>query len=226
MNSIRVISTGDGSHSLMREDIQETYHSVHGALRESTHVFIQHGLIHFQNQYPGKPVRVLEVGFGTGLNALLSFHHARQTGLSIHFESWEKYPLPAGLVFSLNYGELLGEAALFKALHEATWNEEVSIQPTCTLCKKEGNVLSDPMTGLFDLVFYDAFAPSKQPEMWTVEVLKKITDMLTAGGAWVSYCAKGQVKRDLAALGLVVESLPGPPGKKEMTRASRPIGIE
>ena len=221
MNSIQLISTGDGSHSVMNTVLQETYHSTHGAIQESRHVFIKNGLEDYQEKYPGKPIRILEVGFGTGLNAFLTLLHAVQHGVQVVYESWEKFPLPAEIISQLNYAEILGNINAFNDIHQAAWNTPVLIQSGFTLLKRHGDILNEPILSSFDIVYYDAFAPSKQPDMWTKEILRAIKEIMAPGGVLVTYCAKGQVKRDLASLGLVVEALPGPPGKKEMTRATR-----
>lgn len=221
MDRLEVIDTGDGSHSILNTALQETYHSRHGAVRESTHVFIDHGLRVAELTHPG-PIRILEIGFGTGLNALLTLLEAGRGRLNITYESWEKFPLPAQVLDQLNFGEIVGDTAAFQALHQAPWNIAATIRPGFDLHKRTGDILTEPLEGSYDLIYYDAFAPSKQPEMWTQEILRKVTLTLAPGGLLVTYCAKGQVKRDLAVLGLTVETLPGPPGKKEMTRASRP----
>jgi tRNA U34 5-methylaminomethyl-2-thiouridine-forming methyltransferase MnmC len=222
MTEVTIITTSDGSHSLLNTQLNETYHSVHGAIQESRHVFIRHGLVHSLQVSPKKEVRILEVGFGTGLNALLSLQYANQAGIKIYYESWEANPLDLSVVQQLNYGELLESVYAFKKIMEATWNEPAAISPDFTLHKVHGDILQDALhtTMPFDLIYYDAFAPSKQPDMWSREVLGKIISTLAAGGIFVTYCAKGQVKRDLASLGLVVETLTGPPGKKEMIRGS------
>lgn len=224
MSPLRIIPTGDGSHSLLNEELQETYHSVHGAIRESAHVFIDHGLKHFVNQFPEKKdVRILEIGFGTGLNVLLTLQQSRTISFKIRMESWEKYPLPPDIIAGLNHGDLLDQAEAWKQIHEAPWGFETNLSSTFSIFKRKGDVVSDTMTGVFDVIYYDAFAPSKQPELWSREVLSKVIAQLNPGGVWVSYCARGQVKRDLASIGLKVETLPGPPGKKEMTRAIRVV---
>lgn len=220
MDGLEVIDTGDGSHSILNTSLQETYHSRHGAVRESTHVFIDHGFRVLEWLHPG-PVRILEVGFGTGLNAALTQMEAVLHGRQVIYESWEKFPLPNQVWEKLNYGAILGHPEVFKALHQAPWNEPAEVGSGFTLIKRTGDLLVDVLSGTFDLIYYDAFAPSKQPEMWTLDVLRKVTSALAPGGILVTYCAKGQVKRDLASLGLAVETLPGPPGKKEMTRAKR-----
>ena len=223
MDSIQVIATGDGSHSLLNTALQETYHSRHGAVQESSHVFIDHGLRVVQAIQPRKEIRLLEVGFGTGLNALLTFMESQRNHLPVVYESWELHPLAPEIVQQLNYGAMLGDPMAFEAIHQVPWEINTALSPEFVLFKHKGNVLADEFKGMFDLIYYDAFAPSKQPELWSLEMLKKVTDQLGPGGVWVTYCAKGQVKRDLASLGLMVETLPGPPGKKEMVRATRRI---
>lgn len=220
MTPLEVITTGDGSHSLLNTALQETYHSRHGAVQESIHVFIDHGLRVAELTHPDQ-IRILEIGFGTGLNALITLMEASRRGLKIVYESWEKFQLPAQVVKQLNYGAVVGDADAFRALHDAPWNVATTIRPGFEFHKRTGDILTDRLEGSYDLIYYDAFAPSKQPEMWTSDVLRKVTSALSPGGLWVTYCAKGQVKRDLAALGLTAETLPGPPGKKEMTRATR-----
>jgi tRNA U34 5-methylaminomethyl-2-thiouridine-forming methyltransferase MnmC len=224
MSNITIITTADGSHSLLNTSLQETYHSVHGAIQESKHVFIRRGLEYFLTGNPTKrDVRILEIGFGTGLNALLTALYAGQTQIQVHYQSWEAFPLPEDIYGKLNYSAALDSGSLFLQLHEAAWNSEVTLTDTFTLEKKIGDVMTDDMKSgsPFDIIFYDAFAPSKQPELWTPDVLKKVTDTLAPGGVWVTYCAKGQLRRDLKSLALRVESLPGPPGKREMLRATK-----
>lgn len=221
MGNLRVIDTADGSHSILNTDLNETYHSVHGAVRESTHVFIDQGLRMAMVRFPGRQLKILEIGFGTGLNAMLTLLEAARDQLSIYYETWEKHPLPSALIDQLNYGTVLGEPEVFSSIHGAAWDSRTKLNSHFELFKRERDVLVQPVEERFDLIYYDAFAPSKQPELWTSPVLSKITEPLVPGGIWVTYCAKGQVKRDLAALGLTVETLPGPPGKKEMTRATK-----
>jgi tRNA U34 5-methylaminomethyl-2-thiouridine-forming methyltransferase MnmC len=224
MSNITIITTADGSHSLLNTSLQETYHSVHGAIQESKHVFIRHGLEFFLTGNPTKrDVRILEIGFGTGLNALLTALYAGQTQIRVHYQSWEVFPLTEDIYGKLNYSAALDSGSMFFQLHEAAWNSEVAVTDTFTLEKKIGDVITDDMKSgsQFDIIFYDAFAPSKQPELWTPDVLKKVTDTLAPGGVWVTYCAKGQLRRDLKSLALRVESLPGPPGKREMLRATK-----
>lgn len=220
MDDIELIPTSDGSHSLLNKALKETYHSVHGAIQESRYVYIQNGLYLKTAESGRKEIRILEIGFGTGLNVLLTALEPVEQ--NIYYQSWELYPIEDSLAQQLNYGEKLSNPSLFVRIHEAEWNKSVEIRKSLTLFKKSGNIISDELAGPFDIIYYDAFAPAKQMEMWTFDVLKKVTDTLNPAGVLVTYCARGQVKRDLALLGLVVETLPGPPGKKEMIRATKP----
>jgi len=221
VDTISIITTEDGSHSLRHAALDETYHSVHGAVQESKHVFLHHGLEFKLGRIAHSPVRILEIGFGTGLNAFLTSLYPIPSGQLLYYESWEAHPVSGELIEKLNYSALLGSPELFSAIHTAPWNKTCDLTAKFSIHKHRGDLLVDPLTGSFDLIFYDAFAPSKQPEMWTLPVLTKVTHALSKEGVFVTYCAKGQLKRDLSSLGLQVETLPGPPGKKEMVRAVR-----
>ncbi len=222
MPGIEIIITSDGSHSLINTDLQETYHSVHGAIQESVHVFIKSGFDFWTERNPGKKVRILEMGFGTGLNAFLTQLQGRQSSVKINYESWEMYPVDLSVIRQLNYGNVLNSPDGFLKLHEAPWELPSAITPAFNLLKRKGDIqLAGWETPCFDLVYYDAFAPSRQPYLWGADVLGKVTDTLAPGGVFVTYCAKGQVKRDLRSFGLAVETLMGAPGKKEMIRALR-----
>lgn len=219
MSPVSIITTSDGSHSLFNSSLNETYHSVHGAIVESKHVYIQHGLDFWFQQNEERSVRILEIGFGTGLNALLTLLHGQSLNRNIYYESWEAFPLETSIIKQLNYGEQLGASHWFSQLHEVIWNKQVQLTSSFTIQKIHGDILASPISGPFDVVYYDAFAPSRQPDMWTMDILKKVSDAMVSGGIIVTYCAKGQLKRDLMTLGLTVETLSGPPGKKEMVRA-------
>jgi tRNA U34 5-methylaminomethyl-2-thiouridine-forming methyltransferase MnmC len=220
MSNISIITTTDGSHSLLNASLNETYHSVHGAMQESRHVFIKNGLDFFFERSSANPVMIFEMGFGTGLNALLTAQRAQVSGRRIHYSSLETFPLGQAIWSQLNYGDSPAEKDLFRKIHEARWAQEESVNPFFTLLKIETSLQQALLVPVsFDIVYYDAFAPSKQPELWDSGLLKKVTDALRPGGVFVTYCAKGQLKRDLKNLGLIVETLAGPPGKKEMVRA-------
>jgi tRNA U34 5-methylaminomethyl-2-thiouridine-forming methyltransferase MnmC len=214
-----IITTGDGSHSLYHAAINETYHSRHGALAESRHVFIQNGLA--QISPSDHPLRVLEVGFGTGLNALLTWLHARERQHLIHYTGIERFPLSQEIWRHLNYGASLNAEREFVTLHEVSWNEPHDLDDCFHFLKLNVGVEDFEASDTFDVVYYDAFAPEKQPDMWTRETLNVVVKAMRKDGILVTYCAKGQFRRTLRALGLEVESLPGPPGKREMTRARK-----
>ena len=218
----KIMLTGDGSHTILVPELKETYHSTHGALRESRHVFIAMGLDHWLTTNGSGSVRIFEVGFGTGLNALLSLEYATDQNVKVSYESIELFPLSVDEVSGLNYTEMLekGEMKeLFDQLHTSPWEESVPITPNFELIKRKVALERVEFESKFDVCFFDAFAPSKQPEMWEIPHLQRIYNQLERGGVYVTYCAKGQLKRDLREIGFEVETLQGPPGKKEMVRA-------
>lgn len=212
----KLVITSDGSHTLYVPGLNEHFHSIHGAIRESEHIFITNGL----KSFPGPP-DILETGLGTGLNALLTLLALRRTEITISYTSIEKHPLPAGITDKFNYGKLLGgEAVKFlRDIHAAPWNEFVQITEYFRLRKIEGDLTTMDLGGNYNLIYYDAFGPDKQPEMWTGNVFSKIAAVTRDGGVFVTYSAKGEVKRNLRANGFDVKLLPGPPGKRQMIRA-------
>lgn len=209
--------TGDGSHTLYLAGMDEHYHSRYGAIRESMHVFIDAGL----NSLSLENISLLEVGFGTGLNALLTATHADTKEIHVSYTTLEKYPLDYSLISRLNYGILSdpGESDLFHAIHQASWEKESAITDWFTLKKCRTDVICDKITGLYDLIYFDAFGPEKQPEMWSGSVIEKIASVTAAGAVFVTYSARGELKRMLQAHGFDVFRLPGPPGKRVITRA-------
>ncbi len=221
MSSLKIITTSDGSHSLFNEELNETYHSVHGAIQESNHVFIQSGLHYFIEEFKPKNISILEIGFGTGLNALLTIKEAQQLpSLNFRYTTLEAFPLGEEVWSKLNYADELNLKDEFNALHRVSWKEEHAIGSNFQFQKqhiKLQDVFLKPFS--FDIIFFDAFAPNKQPELWEIDALRKVTEALNTDGVFVTYCAKGQLKRDLKSLGLVVQTISGPPGKKEMVRA-------
>ena len=220
MNTIKIIVTGDGSHSLLNEALDETYHSRHGAVQESMHVFIEQGFNYLLKKQESESISILEVGFGTGLNALLTLGEAIKNELPVDYTSLETYPLGQEIWEGLNYPD---PYHLLKELHQSEWQKWKKISPHFKLLKIERSLqLVELKPEQYDLIYFDAFAPNKQPEMWELPMLDKVIKTLKPGGAFITYCAKGQLKRDLKTLGLIVESLPGPPGKREMVRALKP----
>lgn len=220
MNTIKIITTGDGSHSLLNEALDETYHSRHGAVQESMHVFIEHGFNEIRKKENPSAISILEVGFGTGLNALLTLNEAVINELAVDYTSLETFPLGHELWNHFNYPD---PYQLLKKMHQSEWGKWESITDLFKLLKLEKSLqLVELNPEQYDLIYFDAFAPNKQPEMWELAMLDKVVTALKPGGFFITYCAKGQLKRDLKTLGLTVESLPGPPGKREMVRALKP----
>lgn len=223
-DKLRVITTEDGSSSIYHEGLRETYHSFHGAMRESVHVFIKAGLHHWLAQNSGEPVSILEVGMGTGLNVILTIKAQLEIGFPVHYTTLEPYPLPEKVLQAVNYKALLNHqvlSELFDRIHELPWEEEVSASLEFTLEKLQATLQAFDTRRTYNLVYFDAFAPNKQPELWEPQWLHKVYRLMKPGAVLTTYCAKGQFKRDLKAVGFEVESLPGPPGKMEMVRATR-----
>ncbi|GAB5557655.1 MAG: tRNA (5-methylaminomethyl-2-thiouridine)(34)-methyltransferase MnmD [Schleiferiaceae bacterium] len=219
-----VRETKDGSKTLYIEALDEHYHSFHGALQESLHVFIKYGL----HDSTAQPLRILEVGLGTGLNALLTCVESivnYKGEREISYVSLEAYPLIEEEWKATEYegiSDLAEGATLYEEIHTSPWEQPVELTPGFTLTKHKTKLQDFETSQRFDLIYYDAFAPSAQPELWTEEVFEKLYAMTAPGGFLVTYCAKGQVKRNMKAAGFTVEALPGPPGKREMTRATKP----
>lgn len=220
---IKLIQTEDGSSSLYREDLNETYHSFHGAIGESRHVFIQYGLEPLMMRFPDETIQVFEVGMGTGLNVFLTALSALAAERRISMTTLEPIPIGSELAQSLNYGKFHDEQALLHRIHEADWEIDVTLTDFFTFLKSMQKLEEAKVDAeRFHIVYFDAFAPSKQPEMWAIENLQKCFDILKSGGYLVTYCAQGQFKRNLKSVGFEVESLPGAMGKKEMVRAVKP----
>lgn len=230
--------TADGSYTIYVPQLDEHYHSVKGALTESRHIFIEMGLKHSAAAQP----RVLEIGLGTGLNAFLTLLAAEETQRKVHYTGIECYPLAEEILRKLNYPTLVGggHEEEYYAIHRATWEKDTEISPWFTLHKMEGDFTklfgspathpapapSEPcfapiQTG-YDIIYFDAFAPEKQPEMWDQTLFNTLYKVLNEGGILTTYCAKGAVRRMLQSAGFTVERLPGPPGgKREILRATK-----
>jgi tRNA U34 5-methylaminomethyl-2-thiouridine-forming methyltransferase MnmC len=226
MSKLELITTSDGSHSLLNSELNETYHSVHGAIQESIHVFIKNGLDYFEKGNHQSEIKILEVGFGTGLNALLTLQHSLIKATKILYKSLEAFPIEQEIASQLNYPKALkfsDSEKYFAQLHQSSWDQKVEITSNFSLFKRHIKIQDIELgSEEFDVIYFDAFAPSKQPELWELSVLKQVEQSMKPGAVFVTYCAKGQLKRDLKSLGLLVETLPGPPGKKEMVRAVKP----
>ncbi len=210
----KVVKTNDGSSTLYIEEMDETYHSTNGALQESLHIFINEGL----KNVTSKNVKVLEIGFGTGLNAIMTIGH--KGDLDVEYHTLEPFPLGERLIEELNFPSFLAPELHqdFKALHQLSW-EELHDVGGLKFKKYVATLQGFDSLKLFDLIYFDAFAPSKQPDVWEVENLKKCFELLGNGGFLVTYCASGQFKRNLREVGFVLEHPPGPKGKREMTKA-------
>ncbi len=230
---MQIITTQDGSHTLFSEQFNEIYHSRHGAIRESSHVFIKSGL-DFVFPSPvgegvrrtdGVGIRIFELGFGTGLTALLTMLEAERRSIKIEYTTIELYPVPIETIKELNYTQQLGYEFCYgpyHSLHLSRWNEAHQITPHFCFKKTRDSVLTchlPPAT--FNLIYFDAFAPTHQPELWTTEVFKKMYDTLVYGGVLVTYCSKVSAQKAMKEAGFIIEKLKGPPGKREMLRAHK-----
>lgn len=217
----KIIITEDHSHSLINIDLNESYHSSHGALTESELVFIEYGLK--QQLLKKKQLNILEFGFGTGLNALLAIRFAGQ--VSVHYHALELYPLNWELIQQLNYIELSGlqhYSEAFKAMHCCEWGSNIEVHPNFVLNKLQADFRDfRAKADIFDLIFFDAFSPDKQPELWSERILSEAYLSLKPGGILVTYSSKGMVKVALRSAGFTVQRLPGPPGKRHVIRATK-----
>ncbi len=210
--------TADGSSTFFDAELNEHYHSTNGALQESNHIFIGCGF----NALTHPALNILEVGFGTGLNVWLTALSAAAKNIRVAYTSLEKFPLSAEDVALLNYpnaSKTKEEAALFYAIHESDWEIAQQLTPHFNLLKLTCDLQDFTSTEKFNLIYFDAFAPAVQPELWTEQIFRSMYGALEPGGILVTYCAQGQVKRNMKAAGFSIERLPGPPGKREITRA-------
>jgi tRNA U34 5-methylaminomethyl-2-thiouridine-forming methyltransferase MnmC len=211
--------TADGSMTIYLPEMDEHYHSYHGALQEALHVFIENGI----KKLPYKEeIAVFELGLGTGLNALLTALWANENNQKVDYFGLEAFPVEVEMNLKLNYQKLIPNhlaTVYFTKIIEAEWEKSIVISEKFQIQKVKETIQNLSVSNQFDVVFFDAFGPRAQEEMWDFEILKKTTSMLNPNGLFVTYCAKGQLKRDLKTLGLKVETLPGPPGKREMTIA-------
>ena len=214
-SQLQVELSSDGSATLFVPGLNEHYHSVHGARNESMHVFIEAGL----NQVAASKVKILEIGMGTGLNVLLTAIHAN--GKTIEYHTIEKYPLKPEIYQHLNYFTNEQEKQWLLQIHKSAWDQPFELKQGFILLKKATGFMAASIDQDYNLVYYDAFAPEKQPEMWEPEIFEKIYNAMAPGGILVTYCAKGHVRRMLQGIGFEVERIPGPPHKRHMTRASK-----
>ena len=218
----RIFKTKDGSHSFLVPELNEQYHSVHGAVQESEHVFLKMGLDEYIYHNKGDSmINVFELGFGTGLNALLSARWAKVNQRIINYTSIEKYPLNENEFKQLNYGDFVGEKKLYQNIITSKWGEFVKISNWFKLRKFELDVTKRGLPSGFDIIFFDAFAPKKQPKLWEVSIFEKMFSILNSRGFLVTYCCQGQARRNMISAGFSVEKVQGPPGKREMLKAKK-----
>jgi len=232
---MKLITTSDGSHSVFSEKFGSAYHSTHGAIQESQHVFVKSGLQFFLQSSPllgrglrGEALRIFEMGFGTGLNAFLTFLEMQDKNKNIEYTAAEAFPLSEELYASLNYAAFIHEEKHqpdFLAMHKCEWNSFCNISPNFAL-KKLNTQLESMITDCkFHLVFFDAFDPVAQPELWTEDIFRKLFNAMEEGGILVTYSSKGQVRRNMTAAGFEAERIPGPLGKREILRAIKPLSL-
>lgn len=213
-----IITTSDGSKTIHLPDWNEQYHSKHGAIQEAKHVFIKNGLDLFRDQ----KVAVLEIGFGTGLNAFITYLESKAHQLDVDYYGVEAYPVAPEEVAILNYVELLNaekESSIFEAMHGCSWEQKTEISENFLLTKRKQFFKDISDENAFNLIYFDAFGARVQPDLWSEEIFQKMYNALKQGGVLVTYSAKGSVRRVMQAVGFEVERLPGPPGKREMLRA-------
>lgn len=223
-----IVITGDGSSTIHLPEWDEQYHSKHGAIQEAYHVFIKHGLHHFCHpeivSESHQSVSILEIGFGTGLNTFITLLEAEKLKLNINYCGVEGYPVLMEEINQLNYPKALQATkkdVLFKKLHEISWNERNIITPNFSLLKQHKFFNEIEELDTYNIIYFDAFGARVQPELWTEAIFKKMYDALKVYGVLVTYSAKGSVRRAMQAVGFEVERLPGPPGKREMLRATK-----
>jgi tRNA U34 5-methylaminomethyl-2-thiouridine-forming methyltransferase MnmC len=210
--------TADGSYTLLHEKLGETYHSRNGALTESQYVYVEKGLRSLGEK---KSIAILEVGFGTGLNAWLSLQYAQDRRQNIHYTALEPLPLPKTLC--LQPKSNMDQSAEWDLIHDTEWEKQHQLTPYFQLTKMQTTIEAfDGTRDSFDLVFFDAFAPNYQSDIWSLPIFHKLFETMRCSAILVTYCAKGEVRRTLQAVGFLVERLPGPPGKRQMLRASKP----
>ncbi len=220
---LKLVATKDGSQTILNDQLGSTYHSRHGALTESEHVFIKEGLRRLADS-GSEEIRLLEMGFGTGLNALLTWKVSKKLGLKIDYHGLELFPVPEKIwsEYALP-NELPSSRTEFEKLHQSNWNESVQIDEHFQLTKYQISLLKFQSDKKFNLIYFDAFEPETQPELWTEDVFGKLFGLMSNGGILTTYCCKGYVRRNMIAAGFVVEKVPGPPGKREMIVAQRPL---
>jgi tRNA U34 5-methylaminomethyl-2-thiouridine-forming methyltransferase MnmC len=213
LSAREVIITGDGSFTLHVSEVDETYHSRHGAMQESMHVFIENGL----RVCTQPKVKILEIGLGTGLNAMLTFLHSQS---DIEYTALEPFPLHEDIISQIRH-QWIDHQGFFDLIHQENTLDALELSSSFRFSRTELLFQDWQPNSSYDIIYFDAFGPRVEPSLWTLEIMKKCYEVLSPGGIWVSYCAKGEVRRNLHAAGFEVERLQGPPGKREMLRAKK-----
>jgi tRNA U34 5-methylaminomethyl-2-thiouridine-forming methyltransferase MnmC len=217
-----LIKTNDKSHTIFSQQFNELYHSVHGAIQESEHIFIKSGLNSYDHS---QHLHILEIGFGTGLNALLTLIESHKLSLNINYTCIEAYPVSLSTVTQLNYIDMLNATLYFDSfqiMHQASNNTPIQIGNNFTFKKIIGKIENYELNNHFDIIYFDPFGPDTQPELWTETIFKKLFAITIENGFLITYCSKGVVKRNLIKSGFIIQNLPGPPGKREITKAIKP----
>jgi tRNA U34 5-methylaminomethyl-2-thiouridine-forming methyltransferase MnmC len=222
-DNVRIIETNDGSKSLYLPELDETYHSRHGALQESQHVYLKSGLEYLVEKGASDSIRIFELGFGTGLNTYLTANYASQEDIPIYYRSIEKFPLNPKIIEALKYSDLIeSKNDLFEKIIRAPWDAIQEISPHFKLEKIHGDFFEYVDEGdSFDLMYFDAFGFRAQSELWEKRAFEICASLLRVGGVLVTYAAKGVARRNLQSCGFDVERIPGAPGKREMMRATK-----
>lgn len=217
-----LLKTGDGSYTLHIPEWDEQYHSKHGAIAEALHVFIKEGLYYWSAKNTATEISIMEIGFGTGLNTFLTFLEAEKSNFKIDYTGVEAYPLNLSEIQKLNYTSLLSASEeIFMKLHDVSWEEKMIISEKFSLTKQQQLFSEINTEDSFNLIYFDAFGIRVQPELWTEAIFQKMYISLKPNGVLVTYAANGNARRAMQAVGFSVERLSGPPGKKEMLRATK-----
>ena len=221
--ALKIIQTSDGSHTIYDESLNETYHSIHGSINESNHVYVNAGLKQFIYESRKKHVNILEVGFGTGLNFLLLYDFLKKRNIKVDYHTIEPNPLNDSILEKLNFSKIIGSVdEIFKIIHKSKTDELVEIDKKITFLKSVDTIENIKLKERkYDIIFFDAFAPSKQPDIWSYNNLNKIHSSMGEDSILVTYCSSGKFKKTLHDLGFKVEVLDGPKGKKEMVRVRK-----
>jgi len=219
---MKLVKTKDGSHTLVSNEFGEHYHSINGSIQEAEHIFINNGL----KAISKNKIHVFEMGFGSGLNTILSYYYAKKQKSKIVYHTIEAYPISIEIANQLNYNDFIQEKdfkEIFNKIHTAAWNETQSISPFFKLHKIKSKIeecnLKQTLNNQVDIVFFDAFAPNAQAHLWEEDILQKMYEVLKVDSFLITYCAKGVFKRTLKKLSYEIEPLPGPIGKREITKA-------